>query len=336
SLNLRMLEIFTIPSAHSMTGASHNGFMKLVYQCPRSGATLQKKLEQLPDTRMPWKTIDVWPSSGNTSSPVVLYHRDPVKCIQSLLDRPHLQDALEFAPRRSWEDENRQSRLYSEMLTGEWAWRTQGTLPPGSTLVPVLLGSDKTHLTVFAGDKKAWPLYLSIGNIKSSVRNKPRNRAWCMSVILEPLKHIPTNGLPMTDSVGAVRLCFPRLAAYLADYPEQVLINVARSNASPTTTASYRNLGDPFLFPPRTRDYIVQAISQVKAKVDPANVGAYQRAAKKIGLNGVDQPFWKDLPGYMPNVCVAPDILHGVHRFWRDHVLDWVINLVGAEELDRR
>ncbi|PVF91686.1 hypothetical protein CPB86DRAFT_719004, partial [Serendipita vermifera] len=275
-----------------------------------------------------------------------------------------LQDALEFAPRRSWQDENRQSRLYSEMLTGEWAWQTQSKLPAGSTLIPVLLGSDKTHLTVFAGDKKAWPLYLSLGNIKSSIRNKPKNRAWvlvaylpiahftdhkslhttlqnrlfhqCMSVILEPLKHIPSEGLRMVDSMGAVRLCFPTLAAYLADYPEQVLINVAASNASPTTTAAYHDLGAPVLFPPRTKDYILRAIDRVKAKADPANVEAYQREAKLIGLNGVDQPFWKDLPGYTPNLCVAPDILHGVHRFWRDHVLKWVIYLVGEEELDRR
>jgi len=41
-----------------------------------------------------------------------------------------------------------------------------------------MLGSDKTHLTVFAGDKKAWPVYLTIGNIKSTLRSKPSHRCW--------------------------------------------------------------------------------------------------------------------------------------------------------------
>ena len=51
-------------------------------------------------------------------------------------------------------------------------------LPIGSTLVPVLFASDATHLTNYSGDGKVWPLYMSIGNIKSSMRNKPSNQAW--------------------------------------------------------------------------------------------------------------------------------------------------------------
>jgi hypothetical protein len=98
-------------------------------------------------------------------------------------------------------DSERELRVYSEIMTGDWAWETQvrffitlnmnplmcsqANLPDhGRTLLPVLLGSDKTHLTVFAGDKKAWPLYLSLGNIKSSFCNKPRNHAWVLGAYL--------------------------------------------------------------------------------------------------------------------------------------------------------
>ena len=41
----------------------------------------------------------------------------------------------------------------------------QGKLPAGVTLAPVILASDKTKLSQFCGDKTAWPVYLSIGNI---------------------------------------------------------------------------------------------------------------------------------------------------------------------------
>jgi len=37
-------------------------------------------------------------------------------------------------------------------------------------VAPVILSSDKTSLSVFSGDKKAWPVYLTIGNISKDVR----------------------------------------------------------------------------------------------------------------------------------------------------------------------
>ena len=58
------------------------------------------------------------------------------------------------------------------------------SLPVGATLVPVLFASDATHLTNFSGDGKLWPLYMSIGNIKSSIRNRPTSYAWVPVAIL--------------------------------------------------------------------------------------------------------------------------------------------------------
>jgi hypothetical protein len=39
-----------------------------------------------------------------------------------------------------------------------------------STLVPVILGSDKTVVSVGTGHTEYWPLYLSIGNIHNRLR----------------------------------------------------------------------------------------------------------------------------------------------------------------------
>jgi hypothetical protein len=230
--------------------------------------------------------------------------------------------------------------------------------------LPVLLGSDTTHLTVFAGNKKAWPLYLSLGNIQASVRNKPSNRCWvllaylpivdfdepkplqtplknrlfhqCLELVLAPLKESGVTGVSMTDSTGAERLCFPIIASYIADLPEQQLINVAASNQHPTTTASQKNYGSEEPHPPRTKEWIEDRIAEVSSAVDPSDVNAYCEAAKLKGLNGVAKPFWKDMPHYRPELCVSPDILHGLHRFWRDHVLQWALHLVGQKEFDAR
>jgi len=226
------------------------------------------------------------------------------------------------------------------------------------------LGSDKTHLTVLAGDKKAWPVYLSIGNLKSTICNKPSNHAWvligyipivkfedhkdicgtlenrlfhqCLTIILKPLVNAGEAGVVLADSSGNHRHCYPILAAYLADYPEQILLNIAAQKNSPTTTASFHDLGSHITSPPRTRQWIVSRLIQVRQLADPNDVPNYLKEAKKLGLNGVDQPFWLELPRYQPELCIAPDILHGLHRFWRDHILKWTRFLIGDKELDKR
>jgi len=37
--------------------------------------------------------------------------------------------------------------------------------------------SDQTHLTNFSSDKKAWPVYITLGNLPSSRRNSPTSIA---------------------------------------------------------------------------------------------------------------------------------------------------------------
>ncbi|KAI6133424.1 hypothetical protein EDD16DRAFT_1434488, partial [Pisolithus croceorrhizus] len=56
------------------------------------------------------------------------------------------------------------------MWTGNWWWDIQSKLPEGAVVMPVILSSDKTSLSQFSGDKKAWPVYLTIGNISKDVR----------------------------------------------------------------------------------------------------------------------------------------------------------------------
>jgi Plavaka transposase len=228
----------------------------------------------------------------------------------------------------------------------------------------VLLGSDKAHLTDYSGDKSAWPVYMSIGNIHSSIRNKPSANCWillayipiplfndhkdlhtslqqrlfhqCLKVIVSSLKRAGERGELFTDSLGHSRLCFPRIAAYLADYPEQVLINVAAPLNSSVTTAGFHGLGDMTPHPRRTKRWILSKISELRNRVDPDDVTKYLVEAKKVGMNAVDQPFWEELPGYEPDLVICPDLLHGVFRMWRDHILSWVRYLVGVKELDRR
>ena len=50
--------------------------------------------------------------------------------------------------------------------------------------VPVILGSDKTTMSVATGQNEFYPLYLSIGNVHNSVRCAHRNAVALIAAFL--------------------------------------------------------------------------------------------------------------------------------------------------------
>ncbi|KAJ7649245.1 hypothetical protein B0H17DRAFT_1215369 [Mycena rosella] len=195
---------------------------------------------------------------------VELWHRDPLECIQELLGNPSFMNQG-YAPIRVYKtlrDGVLSNREYSEMWTADWWWKIQELLPPGGTLAPIIISSDKTQLTRFSGDKQAWPVYLTIGNIEKDTQRAPSSRATvllgyipvtkleifskktrssvahqlfhdCMRVMLEPLRKAGNDGVKMDCADGFVRMMYPILSAYIADYPEQCLVACCRENACP-------------------------------------------------------------------------------------------------------
>jgi len=60
----------------------------------------------------------------------------------------------------------------------------------GDTLVPLIFKSDGTHLSNFAGDKKEWPVYMTIGNLSSKIRQMPSTDSIVMVALLPiPIKN---------------------------------------------------------------------------------------------------------------------------------------------------
>ncbi|EGO30421.1 hypothetical protein SERLADRAFT_412339 [Serpula lacrymans var. lacrymans S7.9] len=49
----------------------------------------------------------------------------------------------------------------------------EALLPQGASVAPVIIVTDKTQLTQFSGNKSAYPVYLTLGYIPSSIRHKP-------------------------------------------------------------------------------------------------------------------------------------------------------------------
>ena len=130
-------------------------------------------------------------------------------------------------------------------------------MPDGASVAPVIISTDKTQLTQFSGGKVAYPVYLTLGNIPRAICRKPSQNACIligylpvskdvgenltqrqrsariqqlfhdsMRLILEPLIAAGEKGMEVTGGDGKVRLVFPILACYVADYPEQCLVTL--------------------------------------------------------------------------------------------------------------
>ena len=57
-------------------------------------------------------------------------------------------------------------------------------------IVPIILGSDKTTVSVATGHNEYYPLYLSIGNIHNNVRRAHRNGVVLLAFLAIP-KSVP-------------------------------------------------------------------------------------------------------------------------------------------------
>ncbi|KAJ7893406.1 hypothetical protein B0H14DRAFT_3081378 [Mycena olivaceomarginata] len=168
---------------------------------------------------------------------VELWHRDPVECVRELLGNPSFKKQG-YVPRRIFkkmsEDGEGTNREYNEMWTADWWWEVQKLLPPGSTLCPIIIASDKTQLTRFSGDQQAWPT-------------------------------AGTDGVPMDCADGFVRRMYLILAAYIADYPEQCLVACCRENACPRCLVTPKRRGEFLDSPWRNRAETLRILSSEAA-----------------------------------------------------------------------
>ena len=68
--------------------------------------------------------------------------------------------------------------------------QVKATLRLGDALVPLIFMSDGTHFSNFAGDKKEWPVYLTIGNLSSKICRMPSAHTIVMLALIPiPIKN---------------------------------------------------------------------------------------------------------------------------------------------------
>ena len=233
---------------------------------------------------------------------------------------------------------------------------------PGATVIPIIISSDRTQVTQFGG-KTAYPLYMTIGNLPKDIRsklshggqillgylpdtklklisNKAARRRMvvnlfhaCLHRIMKPLVDIGVHGMVMKDGMGTARRVHPILAAFVGDYPEQVLVTGVKYTECPKCTVSPEELGKKdATSTPRNMLDIRAALLLVNG-----NLKDYKAACEAAGIKPI-YPFWAELPYADIFQSITPDILHQLHQGLFRHIFSWIFhpNAYGAAEIDAR
>jgi hypothetical protein len=168
----------------------------------KSSNHLLTTIDKIDFGEAPWKSFTLCPrvhtpNSSRTPIPswkrneYTIWYRDPLVVIRNILSTTAFACSFDPSPYKRYNSSG--DRIYKDMMSGNWAWRQavqmyhtyllyQNDLFPqsmiakdhsvahGAMFVPVILGSDKTTVSVATGQNDYHPLYLSIGNIHNSLR----------------------------------------------------------------------------------------------------------------------------------------------------------------------
>jgi len=138
-------------------------------------------------------------------------------------------------------------QIYSKMNMGNWWWNIQHQAHTGVMIALFMCACDKSHLRNVSGNQDLWPLHFIIGNIHQVMCCTPAMYAWILVGQIQCLAKgakktdiawhstvgtvlsllcslgIPGSSLKWNGADGFQRQYYSLLAAWVRDYPEQVM-----------------------------------------------------------------------------------------------------------------
>ncbi|KAK0183857.1 hypothetical protein F5146DRAFT_1106274 [Armillaria mellea] len=299
---------------------------------------------------------------NNLTERLELWYQDPVDCIHELMGNPMFCDVMKYTPEKLFSDLEGSTAVINEMWTVSWWWdlQIQKYLPAGATIIPVILSSDKTKLSQFHGDKSAWPVYLTIGNISKDVHRDVTSHAtvligylsigkfdcymdktcslaqyhtfhYAIEVITQSLAEAGKESIPMTCADGCKCWAWPILAAYVVDYPEQCLIACCKENRCPICTVSPQNRGSHMESAFCTHKKNFEMLQKLQSNTsDPV----FKEDWESMGIWLVVNPFWRHLPFSNIFQSFTLDLLHQLHKgMFKDHLVKWCSQLISEQDM---
>ncbi|KAI5997456.1 hypothetical protein EDD15DRAFT_2386971 [Pisolithus albus] len=284
----------------------------------------------------PWMTdtYDIW-------------FRDPKEVVRNILSEPDFSDDMDYRPFREYESAT-DGRQWEDFMSGDWAWKqadiiSRDPTTHGSTFVPIILGSDKTTVSVATGQNDYYPLYLSIGNIRNKVRRAHRHGVVLiaflaiphmdkehastdafrhfrrqlfhasLAYILHNLKPAMSKPVVMRFGDGHYRHVVFGLGPYIADYEEQVLLACIVRGWCVKCLAMRQDLDS---------DALYRSCEHAEALIEEFDLKNLQ---DEYGIVGNLIPFTSGFPRADIYELIAPNILHQIIKgTFKDHLVEWV------------
>ncbi|KAK7471975.1 hypothetical protein VKT23_000083 [Stygiomarasmius scandens] len=206
-----------------------------------------------------------------------VWYCDPDTVITNMLANPDFANGFDVCPYIELKGSDGKRR-WSDFMSGNYAWEQATKIyeddpsTKGAMIVPVILGSDKTTVSVATGNIEYYPLYISIGNVHNNICRAHRNAVTpvgflaipksdreydkdpefrlfkkklyhaSITAILQSLKPTMTNPVVRRCPDGYYCCAIYDLAAYIADYPEQVYLAGIVQGWCPKCTAPQSDL----------------------------------------------------------------------------------------------
>ncbi|KAJ3793844.1 hypothetical protein GGU11DRAFT_748543 [Lentinula aff. detonsa] len=324
-----------------------------------NNSDMYTKIDSIVDGNAPWKcfqtTVDEeLPENASEwqKTSYQVWYRDPDTVIANILGNTDFGNDFEAAPYVDVDKNG--TRHWSNVMSGNFAWRhadqiydeCQDNRVAGATLVPIILGADKTTVSVATGHVEYHPLYLTIGNITNEARHGHRNAVIPIGFLAIPKsdrKHDKDNNFrvfkkklyhqsirailislepAMTQPVvrrcpdGHFRRIIYELAAFIADYPEQVLLAGIVQGWCGRCDAPFHEL-DTGASTRRTRELDTILLEEYS--------GEGRTLWDNFGIDDHVMPFTAYFPRADIHEMLSADLLHQVIKgCFKDMLIDWV------------
>lgn len=121
----------------------------------------------------------------------------------------------------------------------------------------------------------------------------------------------------MASGDGVIRRCHPIVAAYAADYMEQIVVVNCKMKKCLKCEVPPKELGDPDgIYPPRNFKEIQKALASYDTEPDK-----FSGNCKDAGIKPIVYPFWQNLPYCNIFKAITSDILHQLYQGMVKHMV---------------
>ncbi|KAG1737112.1 uncharacterized protein EDB91DRAFT_1347909 [Suillus paluster] len=208
---------------------------------------------------------------------------------------------------------HRVARLY--WGSGDWAWQQADDISNdcnmhGSMFILIILGSNKTTVSVGTGNNEYYPLYASIGNVHNNVRH-----AHCDALVVIGFLSIPKTNRKYThdDTFHTFRRqLFHRSLSLILASLKPVMTDYEVTTRSNWCCPALLKIG-------------AQNVSQFEQTLTAANVHS-DTLWHEYGIISVVVPFTNDFPRADIYQLLSFDLLHQLIKgAFKDHLVDWVV-----------